>query len=95
VSTLSSSVSSIIDVRLKEQLMKSAFASTKNAKSTNQQYEQHIQTLEKVRAMNGRNIQPHRLFKEIEKAKHEYNDLQKTIQQLTTRNTHEKSKLER
>lgn len=31
----------------------------------------------------------------MDKAKHEYQDLQKTIQQLSHRNTHEKSKFER
>jgi len=30
----------------------------------------------------------------MDKAKHEYHDLQKTIQQLSTKNTNEKSKLE-
>ena len=37
--------------------MKSVFASTKNVKNTNEQYEEHIQTLEKVRAMNGTDTQ--------------------------------------
>ena len=31
---------------------------------------------------------------EVEKAKHEYHDLQKTIQQIATKTTSEKSKLE-
>ena len=34
--------------RLKEQLIKSVYASTKEAKETNDQYEQHIKLLEKV-----------------------------------------------
>ena len=32
--------------------MKSVFASTKNVKNTNEQYEEHIQTLEKVGEMS-------------------------------------------
>lgn len=43
--------------------MKSVFASTKNVKNTNEQYEEHIQTLEKVRTMNGRDTQRYPLFK--------------------------------
>lgn len=35
------------------------------------------------------------LNQDVEKAKHEYNDLQKTMQQIATKNTSEKSKLER
>jgi hypothetical protein len=35
--------------RLKEQLIKSVYASTKDVKETNDQYEQHIKMLEKVR----------------------------------------------
>jgi hypothetical protein len=35
-------------IRLKEQLIKSVYASTKDVKETNEQYEQHIKTLEKV-----------------------------------------------
>lgn len=31
----------------------------------------------------------------MDKAKHEYHDLQKTIQQLSTKNHNEKSKLEK
>ncbi|CAF4247097.1 unnamed protein product, partial [Rotaria sp. Silwood2] len=31
---------------------------------------------------------------EVDKAKHEYQDLQKTMQQIATKNTSEKSKLE-
>ncbi len=31
----------------------------------------------------------------MDKAKHEYHELQKTIQQISTKNTTEKSKLER
>ena len=34
-------------------------------------------------------------FKEMEKAKCEYQDLQKTMQQIATKNTNEKSKLEK
>ncbi|CAF0941319.1 unnamed protein product [Rotaria sordida] len=67
-----------INIQLKEQLIKSVYASTKDVKDTNEQYEQHIKMLEK----------------EVEKAKHEYHDLQKTMQQLATKNTSEKSKSE-
>lgn len=31
----------------------------------------------------------------MDKAKHEYHDLQKTLQQISTKNHHEKSKLEK
>jgi D-ribose pyranose/furanose isomerase RbsD len=34
--------------RLKEQLIKSVYASTKDLKETNEQYEQHIKVLQKV-----------------------------------------------
>ncbi|CAF0800873.1 unnamed protein product [Rotaria sp. Silwood1] len=67
-----------INIQLKEQLIKSVYASTKDVKETNEQYEQHIKMLEK----------------EVEKAKNEYHDLQKTMQQIATKNTSEKSKLE-
>ncbi|CAF0773701.1 unnamed protein product [Adineta ricciae] len=67
-----------VNIQLKEQLIKSVYASTKEAKETNDQYEQHIKLLEK----------------EVEKAKHEYHDLQKTMQQIATKNTNEKSKFE-
>ncbi|CAF5172586.1 unnamed protein product, partial [Rotaria magnacalcarata] len=67
-----------INIQLKEQLIKSVYASTKDVKETNEQYEQHIKTLEK----------------EVDKAKQEYHDLQKNMQQIATKNTSEKSKLE-
>jgi len=37
-----SSFNKILFVRLKEQLIKSVYASTKDVKETNDQYEQHI-----------------------------------------------------
>jgi len=43
-----SSFNKILFVRLKEQLIKSVYASTKDVKETNDQYEQHIKLLEKV-----------------------------------------------
>ncbi|UJR25871.1 hypothetical protein I4U23_007221 [Adineta vaga] len=67
-----------INIQLKEQLIKSVYASTKEVKETNDQYEQHIKLLEK----------------EVEKAKHEYHNLQKAMQQISTKTTSEKSKLE-
>jgi hypothetical protein len=41
-----------IFIRLKEQLIKSVCASTNNVKETNDQYEQHIKMLEKVKIQN-------------------------------------------
>ncbi|CAF0877869.1 unnamed protein product [Adineta steineri] len=67
-----------INIQLKEQLIKSVYASTKDVKDTNDQYEQHIKMLEK----------------EVDKAKTEYHDLQKAMQQIATKTTSEKSKLE-
>ncbi|CAF0939041.1 unnamed protein product [Rotaria sordida] len=67
-----------INIQLKEQLIKSVYASTNNVTETNEQYQKHIKMLEK----------------EMEKAKHEYQDLQKTMQQLASKNTNEKSKFE-
>ncbi|CAF2632483.1 unnamed protein product [Rotaria sp. Silwood2] len=67
-----------INIQLKEQLIKSVYASTNNVKETNEQYEKHIKMLEK----------------EMEKAKHEYQDLQKTMQQVASKNVNEKSKSE-
>ncbi|CAF1356233.1 unnamed protein product [Adineta ricciae] len=67
-----------INIQLKEQLIKSVYTSTKDVKDTNEQYQQHIKTLER----------------EMEKAKLEYHDLQKVMQQIATKTNHEKSKLE-
>ncbi|CAF1008204.1 unnamed protein product, partial [Didymodactylos carnosus] len=67
-----------INIQLKEQLIKSVYASNKDVKDTNEQYEQHIKMLEK----------------EVERANQEYNDLQKTMQQIAVKGTTEKSKLE-
>ncbi|CAM4804717.1 unnamed protein product [Rotaria magnacalcarata] len=66
------------NIQLKEQLIKSVYASTNNVKETNEQYHKHVKMLEK----------------EMEKAKREYHDLQKAVQQIATKNVNEKSKFE-
>jgi len=38
-------------IRLKEQLIKSVYTSTKDVKETNEQYQQHIKTLERVNTL--------------------------------------------
>ena len=71
------------------------FASTKDLKETNDQYEQHIKLLEKVRLCRELlRFYIESVVQEVEKAKHEYHDLQKTMQHIATKNTSEKSKLE-
>ncbi|CAF0947692.1 unnamed protein product [Rotaria sp. Silwood1] len=67
-----------INIHLKEQLIKSVYVSTNDVQETNEQYQKHIKLLEK----------------EMEKAKHEYQDLQKTMQQIASKNINEKSKFE-
>lgn len=77
-------------------MIKSVCASTTNVKETNDQYEHHIKMLEKVRpsSENEDDLFNSGSHQEVEKAKHEYHDLQKTIQQIATKTTSEKSKLE-